>query len=466
MSSTTLDLDITNYTPTDLIHFFKLSPNNCSFLDIQTVAKNMTDNVLKSNSMSSDETTNIINFIKKAEKILEILLKNSEKNTEKDTEKNSINFNDSNNINNTNYNILTNKIHETNPGIINPYNNVGKIINPNSISHQSLQKQSIPSNSVNPYTGNIYVKNFTFNTQFRDNFFFTQPENCTFTLPLKLKNVVAVSLSAVQIPNVMLPFSEERGTNSIYIYEETTNLQGFVIIPTGNYTIYDFPSALQEAINLQIIGSLPGRFQVSIDPKTYYTTISNTTYKFRMNILKSTPLNLDVTCNDPNYDVTLNPDNIVTKDNINVKVSNFVTTMGYLIGYRQVRYSGFKSYRSESMFNNIYTDYVYFCMNEYSSSSQYITNIGVLPEGLIDNNVLAIVPITTPKFISTYADNSDFIYKTRNYNGPIDIQKISIKILNAQGALVNLHNFDYGFNLQVTSIYDIMQPYQPLYNIY
>jgi hypothetical protein len=104
-------------------------------------------------------------------------------------------------------------------------------------------------------------------------------------------------------------------------------------------------------------------------------------------------------------------------------------------------------------------------MNEYSTGSQYIANYGVLPEAVINDNILALVPITSPKFTSTFDDNSDFIYKTRNYNGPIDIQKISIKILNAQGQLVYLHNFDYSFNLQITTIYDNLSPFQPQFTI-
>jgi len=346
---------------------------------------------------------------------------------------------------------------------IEKYDNVGKIINPMATSHQSLQKISIPSNSTNPFAGNKFIANYVFNTQFRDNFFTTQPEDCTFTLPIKIKNVISISLSAVQIPNVFLEFSKTKGTDTIYIYEETTNIAGLVTIPSGNYDNTTFPPILEKAINIQLIGSWPNRFKVSIDPYTYFTTISNTTNNFRMNILKDKPDNIG-DCTTFKYTVNSNPDNIITKNNINSKASKFVTTMGYLIGYRKIEYAGFNSYTSESMFNNTYTDYVYFCMNEYATGSQYMANYGVLSQGLIDDNILAIVPITTEKFVSTFADNSDYIYKIRNYTGPIDIQKITIKLLGPNGSLLNLYNFDYAFNLQITTIYDITKPYTSDYS--
>lgn len=82
--------------------------------------------------------------------------------------------------------IIDNKITSSNfSNPIEKNDNVGKIINPMS-THQSLQKIQIPSESTNPYGGNKFVTNYVFNTQFRDNFFSTNPEDCTFTLPIKI----------------------------------------------------------------------------------------------------------------------------------------------------------------------------------------------------------------------------------------------------------------------------------------
>ena len=341
--------------------------------------------------------------------------------------------------------------------------NVGKIINPLSTSHQALQKNQIPSNSINPYGGNELISNYVFNTQFRDNFFSTKPENCTFTLPVKLKNVIAISLSAVQMPNVFFSYSDIKGTNQIYILEDTTNLEAIVSIPTGNYDITSFPVILEKAINNQVIGSWPNRFKVTIDPYTHFTTISNTTNIFYMNILKKN-INSIGNCNYSKYIIDSNPDDPFLKNNINIEPSKFCDTMGYLMGYRQIEYTNASSYTSESMYSETgNTDYIYFCLNEYAGS-QYMQNYGVLPKGLIDDNILALVPITTPKFVSTFADNSDYIYKTRNYLGPIDIQKITIKIIGPTGALSNLYSNDFSFNLQISTLYDNTMTYAPSYS--
>lgn len=346
-----------------------------------------------------------------------------------------------------------------------PYtNNVGRIVNPLSTSHQSMQKVSIPSNSVNPFAGPTVVTNYVFNTKFRDNFFFSSPEQCTFTLPTRIKNVVSMSLSAVQIPNVMLAFSPVRGTNSMFVHEDDTGLEAMVVIPAGNYSATDYPAVLEAALNAQVLGasgSDPGRFRVSISPFTNQITIENTEHTFRMSIL--TPKVVE--CVSRPYQQNVNPDDPVSKNDLNVEASRFVSTMGYLIGYRKIEYAGAQSYTAESMYNGVYTDYLYFCVNEFTSSSQYVVNYGILPTGLINDNILAVIPLTSAPFVSTFDDNANYIYKTRNYMGPVDIQKISIKLLNPEGYLVKLHDFDFGFNLQLTTMYDQMQPYTASYSM-
>ena len=134
--------------------------------------------------------------------------------------------------------------------------------------------------------------------------------------------------------------------------------------------------------------------------------------------------------------------------------------MGYLIGYREAIYINSNSYTSESMFNGTFTDYIYFCIDDHVTSSQYATNYGIFSDAIVDNDVIAIIPITSPQFQSTFGSGADFIYKSRQYNGPVDIQKISIKMLDQLGHIVNLYKYDYGFGLEVKTISDITEPYK------
>jgi hypothetical protein len=338
------------------------------------------------------------------------------------------------------------------------YNNVGKIINPAS-NHPALQRQSIPSASINGYNVSTNVSNYIYNTRFRDNYFRTTSSNCSFTLPNKIKNVIAISLAGIQIPNVSNTFSSVNETNQIYIYEDNTGLNAIVEIPSGNYTITTFAPVLEKAINEQVIGTDPNRFTVTINDNLNTFNITNRTNTFKINIIrKINSIDTLYDCAEFDYTHTLNTnyDNSDVKKKI--KPSEYFTTMGYLMGFRQIEYIGSDTYTCEAPFEDTLQNYYYFELNDYNDY-QNETTYGVLPTYILSKNIIAVLPITTPKYISTFDNNSNDIYKTRNYNSPVDISKISIKILDEEGLLVDLHSIDFAFILQVTTIYDNMIPY-------
>jgi hypothetical protein len=157
-----------------------------------------------------------------------------------------------------------------------------------------------------------------------------------------------------------------------------------------------------------------------------------------------------------NPDYNTRPTDKDPKNNINP--SEYAYTMGYIIGYRDVIYSGLQSYTSESVYQDTLQDYYYFELNDYTDY-QFKTTVGVFPTSFLSNNIIAILPITTPKYVTSFDNNANFIYKTRNYSAPINLKKISIKIMGPQGELIDLKHVDFSFCLQITTLYDNIMPF-------
>ena len=122
-----------------------------------------------------------------------------------------------------------------------------------------------------------------------------------------------------------------------------------------------------------------------------------------------------------------------------------------MIGYRKTSYSGSLSYISESLFDSERYNYIYFALNDYVGN-QNINNIGIFPQSVLDQNILALVPITSAPFTTTFSDGSTYIYRTRNYNGPVNLKKISIQLINPMGSLADIHLCEYTFCLQIQTI--------------
>jgi hypothetical protein len=132
--------------------------------------------------------------------------------------------------------------------------------------------------------------------------------------------------------------------------------------------------------------------------------------------------------------------------------------MGYLMGYRELEYSGKNSYTSESIFTNVYSNYLYFILDDFTSSQTASNTYGILGAGgFLDSNILAVIPLNSGIFATTFDNNSNFIYKKREYFGPVDIARISIKLINQRGNIVNLQKTDWSFSLQVKTIYNLSE---------
>jgi hypothetical protein len=264
----------------------------------------------------------------------------------------------------------------------------------------------------------------------------------------------------------MYAFNNESGTNQIYIEEDYTGFSGIVTIPEGNYVPYtiqgllaalpvvnaSFPDVLTKAINTTL-GS-GDRFKVIFDPSNYSMTITNSTYTFLMNtIIKDPP----VVCNAYSNTFNNNDENMNITDKTNIDTLTYLQTMGYLMGYREIYYSGKTSYTTESVFNNVYSNYLYFVLDDYTGSQTTSNTFGILGKGVLSQGILGVIPISSGVYTTTFDNNSNYIYKKREYFGPVNISRISVKILNQKGDLVNFHGADFSFALQVKTIYNLTQ---------
>jgi len=439
------DLDVNNYTMDDLMKFFKLE-NTFSLEDLFKKEEELAIEILSMDNKQYDSKYkfDIINFIKSAKEILKSFY--NEMQNVKEIKKNVERF--------------VNK--DKDP-------RVGKIINPFG-SHQALENTIIPREGINGYGYDVTTSIYVFNTGARNDYFSTPPSDSTFDLPVKWRDVISISLASASIPNVMYAFNEEGGSNQIYIEENGTGKAALVTLPEGNYSAYkasailanlveaSFPDVLEKEINEQVLGIFDPtlyRFKVDISLSTRKTTISNTTYTFRMNLLKRFPSSRCSTYSS-NIFVDYGTDYVPNKKS--VPVYSYLQTMGFLMGFRELEYDGSFNYVSESIFSNTYSNYLYFMLDDYTGSQTASTTFGVLGSaGILDNNILAVIPLNSGLFATTFDNNSNFIFKKRDYFGPVDISRISVKLTNQRGNIVNLHQTDFNFSLQVKTIYNLNQ---------
>ncbi len=287
---------------------------------------------------------------------------------------------------------------------------------------------NVANGVINPLKKKTITNTFAINTLFRD-FDSKLSTDCTISLPYTIKDVISMKVVSTELPQVI--YLINTGYNYIDFYEHTTNIENRVIFPEGNYNYISLASMMTTEINIQL--GTANRFSVSINPSTFKTTISNSTNNFDM-IIPNQP-------------------------------TSFTTykSLSWILGYRNLNlYVNQKTYTSESLFNPCPTDYLFLEINDfnYSSASRLI---GLFLDNFLDKNIIAKLPYkncdcelpTLDKCTTIFLNEKNIISSTRNYFGPIHLQKLAIKLLNQFGEVIDLHGRDFSFTLEMEVLYDL-----------
>jgi hypothetical protein len=283
-------------------------------------------------------------------------------------------------------------------------------------------------NSIKRITNLINVH---INSCFRGNYYNTNPCNFIYTLPQPFKNVVSMKLASIEIPNSWFLLSSLKKNN---IFEIKTTICGnckiyTIVIPEGNYT------------NDSIVSFLNFNF--------FYQSTTDTPLKhIKFSILEHS--------NRSQFEIVEN-----TPDNFNFSLiftngmENILETFGWIIGFRVASYINIEDYiLSEGLFDAGGDRYIYLCVNDYQYNYNE-TNVICFDKSSIEEYTLAKIPLINGK-LSLIIDenNKNPLVKIRQYNGPVNLSKLEIKILDKFGNIINLNFMDFSFSLELEVLYE------------
>ena len=124
------------------------------------------------------------------------------------------------------------------------------------------------------------------------------------------------------------------------------------------------------------------------------------------------------------------------------------------MGYRNKTYKGAKAYKSESIFNAAGKQSVFVSIDDYNRNVS--SNIMLYhKDTFFSGNILARVPLSDGKFSVNFNDKSDNTERTRVYYGPVDIQKLRIRLLDEYGLPFDNNNMDYTLILEFEYMYQM-----------
>ena len=311
----------------------------------------------------------------------------------------------------------------------------------------------VPRNEEGTIQKQLYTTVVNISSIFRKNFYTTNSNNFTFTLPNKIKNVVKMELTSLELPTSFYQISRHLENNYFWINKTNTGVNEwyFVSVPEGNYTRANIIVAINDAINSAL--SSTGELSITINDNNLKTIFTHAPaalndkiniYFNRFNEGLVTPQS--TTTNEPRlYD---GPN----------KETFLRSSLGWILGFRFAQYTNSTTYVGEALYNSWNITHIYLVVDDFNKS--IANHITMNDSNSIGNpNILsrlATTPIDTELSISTldtYFDE-EFSSKKRLYYGPVDIDKLQISLIDCYGRLLDLNNMDFTISLSLQYIYD------------
>ena len=308
----------------------------------------------------------------------------------------------------------------------------------NSINYENTFSNDIVSGSINSIKRITQYKNLHLNSCFREKYYLTSPTNFNLHIPSELRNVVSMKLASIEIPNSWYLFSNKKKNNQfkivVKIYEDEETISEYeetIIIPEGNYD----NEALENYLNSTYF------YETSEDTPLQHIkfSINNHSLKTNFKVVDDAPEKMKLAIEFSN----------------NEENDNIMNTAGWIMGFRSANYINITdAVESEGLYDGGGDRYVYFCIDDFQYNRNE-SNIICFDESTLDKSVLAKIPMVNGKLSLVVEQNlSDSLIKTRRYNGPINLKKFSIKLIDRFGEDIDLNFMDFSFTLELEILYE------------
>ena len=150
-----------------------------------------------------------------------------------------------------------------------------------------------------------------------------------------------------------------------------------------------------------------------------------------------------------------NQENSLSEIRMNVKNSmksseNIQTSLGWVLGFRASNYILKHHIVSEGVPFMSGPRYGYISIDDHQTNSKSEFQV-VYNDSVRDDNIIARINLA-PQSVHTLslrdAGMASLLNRTRTYHGPVDIQKLTIKLYDEYGRIIDLNNTDWSFTLE------------------
>lgn len=334
------------------------------------------------------------------------------------------------------------------------YSRDNDIINRPDVNFVYANNAQFLPGKMNPINTRTITKCVNIDTRFRDNIYSTQSTDFTIQIPTKFNKVVSMELAALELPISFYGISENNGNNFLYIAVDYTSpnypdvivkTDINIIIPDGNYNSNDLIHLINSKLcprhaNGDIIDE--SNIFSHICLKSNLTTDGSGSGKITIGPLIDDCPNYISLSLDFTRDIYGKPDT--------VEISR---KLGWNLGYIKPMYNGNIYYTTESIIDTNINRYVYLSIEDFNKNSNS-PFVSIFNQSILSDDILARISIKGTQFNLLKNNETTIISEPRIYFGPVDIQRLRIRLLDEFGKVLQFNHSNYSFCLKLNMMYD------------
>lgn len=314
-------------------------------------------------------------------------------------------------------------------------------------SKKEFQNTFLNSNKNTYFNRDIIDKLIIIDSRFRDKYFDESSTNFNITLPHKINNVIDIRLSDIEFPNTWHPFNIDFENTFFHYRLKSDNKWIRVDISDGTYYHGDLMDTINSKLNPS---NIKINFNLSFENQGGVPTGDGKIIFDLFLSGENTLYDLDFFSDDPNNPIEYD---IMNKTDKQKYLLECQKKMGWNLGFRNIDPNFYKNknyYISESTLDINGLRYFYLILEDHNQymNSKFISfsdNMSVVKNSL---DIFARISIKGGPF-SLYSSSDFSVYSDeRIYNGLVNIHKLTIKLVDEYGRVINLNNNDFSFTIK------------------
>ena len=329
---------------------------------------------------------------------------------------------------------------------------------------------SAPPGFMNPLNVRTIMQAICVDSRFRPNYYNTKSTNFTVVLPSIQQNVVSMRVSSIELPITYYAVSKSNDNATMLIMVNDNSGTGWVLnLPDGNYeqswASNSHAAFIEEAMNEAIGLAYP----VTVDADGLVTINSSgsplstiTDFSFSVDhasgrsIFGIPPGATGGVFETSGFVARFNVSN---SGNLSPE-TNIQLRLGWQLGFRAGQYIATTgACVSEGICLVTGPRYAFVAIDDYqmNTGSSYIV---AYANSVLQHNIITRINLAELQAdVGVYQSSSDpglstQLNRTREYFGPVDIQRLHISLYDEYGRVIDLNNMDWSMTLAFELLYN------------